>query len=780
MKKRARLFVSLVFSCVLAATVAAAEPPLTNSIAPQMVPSRSKLTRGGVLPTPERKASPPFSGISLPDSPRQGAAWTWTATNLPANYVSATRALFEQGLADPRDCEYREIEVGTGSAWQGDGGVVTTHGWVLPGRKSQRFAICWNGLVYPAVSLGAKADLAADGANLVTNGSRPWYPAIPEGMSVSPVSSLGVKGCLLLRLGRGDLAAGFWQSQIRRAQDVQNALNSQFHFTNAPSTNGAPAWPDTDPYLEWANDWAWAMFDRMICAHERGDQALALVTARQLAKAQPKIEAECAKRGFKRQPNWDSSKQGQLIPYLSFLEQLPQILADLERREKERRRLSTDQAALRMITNQSERISALIRNLELVQARQWRQPGGVDLNDDPVTAALIQEGDAAVDPLLDCLERDKRLTRSVRFGRDFHVGRTVLPVADAARRVLESILQTDFRGGAPEIRAYWNKYKGMKLEDRWYAILQDDAANSRWLEAAGNIIRPGNLRAFSGRFATDKSTSTKAPIPVQGEILRGKTNPSITELMTRRALEIPQGNPGSYDLSAACQMGLDLAAWDAAAAKLVDETLVKRACTVMKYSDTRLGLFVAKLSLACADAGDFQPFQEYAAWLKTTRPEQLDYSLMDCLQPIRKFPTNEVLLAAAESVFDNTNSPWAKLPWRSAGLDNPEESDLVHVPAFRVLLSRELEKTNACGSFTWHEPNMLEYQITNYQGGSRMAGAFEGAHPVQGTTSELRWCDWIAWCLSNAKQIPFFNPFAPVEKRDEEIASAKALLKPRY
>lgn len=61
-----------------------------------------------------------------------------------------------------------------------------------------------------------------------------------------------------------------------------------------------------------------------------------------------------------------------------------------------------------------------------------------------------------------------------------------------------------------------------------------------------------------------------------------------------------------------------------------------------------------------------------------------------------------------------------------------------------------------------------------------MVGAFEGTPPAQETKSELRWCDWTAWCLSNAKQIPFFNPFAPVGQRDEEIASAKALLKQHY
>lgn len=96
-------------------------------------------------------------------------------------------------MADPRGCSYREIEVGIGNVWSGDGGVVSTHGWVLPSRGDQRFAVCWNGLVYPAVSVGTNADLEADVTMLETNGFTTWYSALPEGMSVSQGSLLGLK-----------------------------------------------------------------------------------------------------------------------------------------------------------------------------------------------------------------------------------------------------------------------------------------------------------------------------------------------------------------------------------------------------------------------------------------------------------------------------------------------------------------------------------------------------------------------------------------------------------
>ena len=44
--------------------------PATNSTA-SVVPQRSMLTMGGIVTTPERKASPLFSGNELPPPPRQ-------------------------------------------------------------------------------------------------------------------------------------------------------------------------------------------------------------------------------------------------------------------------------------------------------------------------------------------------------------------------------------------------------------------------------------------------------------------------------------------------------------------------------------------------------------------------------------------------------------------------------------------------------------------------------------------------------------------------------------
>jgi hypothetical protein len=99
----------------------------------------------------------------------------------------------------------------------------------------------------------------------------------------------------------------------------------------------------------------------------------------------------------------------------------------------------------------------------------------------------------------------------------------------------------------------------------------------------------------------------------------------------------------------------------------------------------------------------------------------------------------------------------------------------VEVPAFRKLLARELEKTNAYGSFTWRAPDAIEFKNAgNYARYS--VSAMEGGPPGDGTTVEIRWCDWIELTLSLKQQPPFFNPFTSVESRNQQIQSARILL----
>jgi hypothetical protein len=273
----------------------------------------------------------------------------------------------------------------------------------------------------------------------------------------------------------------------------------------------------------------------------------------------------------------------------------------------------------------------------------------------------------------------------------------------------------------------------------------------------------------------NKPEPANAPIRMRGEALRTKSSPTISELMARRALEVPAEDPNSYDLSAGCEMGLTLGAWDIKAAGPVVKTLSKRCVTVMRYSGPQMGSWIAKLALARAQTGDTNAFDDYAAWLPTTTPDQFGNSISDMLKPVEEYPANALLQQAAAKIFSDTNSSWSRLPWQNNGMENPAASGLVSSSAFRELLVRELDRKEICDSVSWQRSGMLNYSMSN-QRGSFMYPLSEALHTTNGTSAELRWCDWIALAISNGKHSPLppYNPFAPVAKRDEALSKFKA------
>ncbi len=258
---------------------------------------------------------PRLAGDSLPVPPRQAAAWKAPETKLSKEFVSATATLFQQGLADPRGCEYREIEVDVGGYvpnWADE--VVKTHGWVLPaaGEQGQRFAVCWNGLVYPLAAIGKPADVRADAAAAAkgkvqaAGGFTGWYWMAYyedhcfchpwEGRTVAQDSPLPVKACLLLRLGEAELAEKVWNRWTSGLNGWQWFVKNDRGFDKLRHEDDKPYLKD--PYLVLANLWTLALFDRAVVAHVRGDDPLALASLETLATALPAAKAEAARRGF--------------------------------------------------------------------------------------------------------------------------------------------------------------------------------------------------------------------------------------------------------------------------------------------------------------------------------------------------------------------------------------------------------------------------------------------------------------------------------------------------
>jgi hypothetical protein len=280
----------------------------------------------------ENRPAPKFEGKSIPDPPRQKEPWTPTQTTLPRFLVSATAALFEQGMADPRGCEYREVEIG-------DWAIVKTRGFVLPERKGEsgRFVVSWDGVVYPAFSVGAVADLdkdihklaeslkrdreaaaAKDRAGFVRPG---WFMGGMWGGSGSP----GVDGrsrlklCLVLRLGRADLAEVLFAGGTSWTPEVRDRDLTDYHIS----------------YISLADEWAAVVFGRLLSTHQKGDDVIALDAARRLSAFVKAVDIKAGAMGFQRSA---ARFPGEAPSYFPLLRQLPDLLADQERRAKEPKR----------------------------------------------------------------------------------------------------------------------------------------------------------------------------------------------------------------------------------------------------------------------------------------------------------------------------------------------------------------------------------------------------------------------------------------------------------
>jgi hypothetical protein len=468
------------------------------------------------------------------------------------------------------------------------------------------------------------------------------------------VSSLKV--CILLRLGKGEDA---WRLAVAIAKSQGNAwANLVKTLPDAPKSAPTPKDEDMvgniDPYLEWANEWAWALFDRTIWTHMHGDDSLALLGAREITRINPRIETEAEARKVPRPVPFFSDGRKGVPPYLAFLEPVAALLADQERRNNEPARVPVLERGLDKMPDQVARVVALVKDLEFVSARQNGQPGWVDFVSEPVANALRNEGDAAVDALIECLDSDTRLTRSVGFGRSFHQGRSLVDVKTVARAILQDILHKSFPD-ADGFRRYWAVNKGLSLQQRWYHQLADDSAGvGAWVEATSWIVLPSNVSFISGAQVTTENPKAG----LTGESLRTNTNPTVAELFAKRAREtfpVRLGEPDTTSkLENAGGFARALAIWAGPAANELLAWQMRRCIEFSTLSNApvaQLHTIIARNSRRRADAGDKVALNEYGAWLARVPREQVQGTWKELAEPLWRFPEHPGLKLGGQRLF---------------------------------------------------------------------------------------------------------------------------------
>lgn len=674
-----------------------------------------------------------FTGDYIPLPPQQQSPWMPPSTRLPESLIDATDFLFKHGMADPRGCEYREIEIVIGGFGQESGGKrLRTHGWVLPKMADNwHFAVAWNGLTYPVFAVGVPANLNADVMALIkADGELARKHETPihgfafdsEYCSVHYSKMSLLKVCLLLRLGQRRLAEKYWDC-----------------WTVGMSINYSVS------YFGLSKEWAWEYFDRTIRAFERKDDHLALSGAQALAILWSELERDTAKRDSQ---NWagihtTSSFKG---VYYDFLTQIPTLLADLHRRVKTEAHKRPFDKELATFPDQSTRIRVLIDDLDNLSTPKKFLPNINDLANDPVVQALIKEGDAAIGPLLECVETDNRLTRFVEYQNyvsDAH--EHVFGVWEIAHFVIEEILQTHIfepvtnpswmstmagrRVEASRIRKYWQTYGKMQPAERWYAVLaDDDASTEQWLDAAQRITFPVNAsNAVYG--CVDLVPNRSADILVlNGEVLRAKKNLSVTELMIKRTNSMLTAGHSKEErlasLKNSCKMALHLSHWDIQAALPILADEIKRCQHAIAgnqpYGDNyELEYYIAEMSIQRISGGDRFAVEDYIQWLRTTVPHLTEYSIPEFLEPLWRFPDNVLLNSEAERVFNDVASPWEDMTngpkqwcW-TIPLGHLIDSPLIGVDGFKNHVLRKLSDKSMGGTIKMREGLWTDIKLNN-------------------------------------------------------------------
>ncbi len=653
------------------------------------------------------------------------SAWSPPKTALPADFINAVAFTLKHGLGDPRGGEYRAAEIRFRGAWDPVAKPFPVHGWVLAGNR----LVCWNGLVYTPLSVGAKEDVRKD----VT----------------AALARVGVQG-LGLRIQRrlpdlGDPRRPVAIALMLLAGEVDLAEKC---FSGSQK----------DPRMV-AFEYQATRIDRAVNAHASGDDELAYRDALSIQKNRQAFASASPSSPVPRMPT------GEQKPY----DAVDALISDSARRLQ----AGPKKVDLKQIAglSQAERISHLIDDLDEVSARQMDEPGGVDPQNDPIVEALMKEGDAAVEPLIDTYENDNRLTRSVIVGHGYYL----LPVKEAAYSAIRGILQLDRIGSSPtptaeELRAFWKQNKGTTAADRWFGILANDGANDQqWLEAAQRITDPTNLRR-SGFMSTTQPPEPGEVVKMRGEPLRSRANPSVSDLMAKRVACLSSSSTSGISGNEALRLSLFLAKWDAKSAlpslRLADEASAKILVGENSSDDSLLGFF-ARVEAKRLELGDQSAWQQYRVVILGVDSHLLNGRQATIMKPLWQNPDDPNSKEIAEALF----GPNGKLTRAGTGGLRIEMFDpTLRVPAFREGVLRALDDRKQVGYVVAGRGQSATAYVGN--GGS---GLFvdDGNGPKKGERRPYRASDPIAESISHLPGAPKFRGYWTDAKKEPAIKEIK-------
>jgi len=449
--------------------------------------------------------------------------------------------LLKNLLFDPQGAQYVRVKTTCRTVWASTGEVLR-EGWLVSSRDGKTATVYFTdgeSIAAPSRNRIEKIDFL--------NQCRKRYADVKKPAAEGEDNQAVFRQMHRTALGQieqPDLALAAWLYRLDQPELAAKALERAAEARESGNREAPPYEKEEARMVRLLKEeLAWPAFAAMVHAYMVRADAEALAHGERLMRLYPEI----AKKEYP---------------------QAETVVAELKRR-KQKGTFGKDPSANWPKDFDSlkprKKIDWLIDSLEEVDARQWGQPGGVPLGMDRRVVALIEIGDAAVPALIDAVERDGRLTRSVHCWRDFARSRTVLGVREAALTAVMSILKVrvfepastgdNFTSRGPagaaatakRLRQYWKTYGGLSYDERMMKMLTNPGASfEARREAAHNLGNLGENRTLTTTVFSDwfGMPATKRANPAVAKF----NKPTVAEaILAASDADLAQYDAGPHD-----------------------------------------------------------------------------------------------------------------------------------------------------------------------------------------------------------------------------------------
>lgn len=673
-------------------------------------------------------------------SEEEAKAWS-------GSFASALRVMLEGGLPDPGGLPYHRVTIVTGSCYSGYNGETETEGWLMPKKEEgTSFVIAWNGLVYPLVEDKGDADLGKSVERMMNAEDEASWSDVGESTQAIFGNYSLIQGLYLTRLGFPEAA--------------EHILETRERPLDPPSLK-----------QELILQWIWNHYERAVHAHMRGDPGMALASLFGFRQAMASLKQVVEKLEPER--DWIGS----------WAEGLPTLGKECERRLKSGK---VNWLNAKKFVEGKPTVPELVDALDRIALSQNGQPGDVPLWESLVVRALVARGNDAMEPLLKCLEDDERLTQSVHFWRSYHRSRTILGVHEAALYGLQSLLGTNFfqlastgdslssrdpeyrKKLAAVIRTEWEKYGKTVGVERAFRILKDDSAGiEAWWDAGAALFH-------NEEYDEDLEEWVLPTGPIPGEPLRGFKNPSVSDLLEKRAGEAGQRMlKGEEDAGRArLSLLLILLDWDEKRGRVAIEHLVSSWMKDHSWEKEEVSVLDSFVSQMVDRVPDVLDIFEAMAW-KISPGEYDSYSYKAGF--VTKMHAAHRGQLKRKDLWTNPKSPWCLQKLKLEALEDVvgcwRREKLVEQSPYRELLLRLLVDDSTCGKvfIKKEEPKTVWMAHEDGASGRELPdGAKVGLKP--GEDLAVRRKDVVARELGGLEKEEPLEYYWPVEERDKWVA----------